>query len=87
MSYTQIYLHIVFGPKDHLPLIAHTWEDEMYRYLGGIVRGLRRRLFVGVVGGGVGCGVFPGSDFVEDGVRGLAVGEEGAHSLVFGIAD
>jgi putative transposase len=39
MSYTQLYFHIVFGTKDHLPLIAHSWEDEMYRYLGGILRG------------------------------------------------
>ena len=39
MSYAQLYYHIVFGTKDHLPLIAHSWEDEMYRYLGGIIRG------------------------------------------------
>lgn len=39
MSYAQLYFHIVFGTKDHLPLIAHRWEDEMYRYLGGILRG------------------------------------------------
>lgn len=39
MSYAQLYFHIVFGTKDHLPLIAHSWEDEMYRYLGGIIRG------------------------------------------------
>lgn len=39
MSYVQLYLHIVFGTKDRVPLIAHTWEDEMYRYLGGIIRG------------------------------------------------
>ena len=40
MSYTQIYLHIVFATKDRLPLISYAWEDEMYRYLGGIIRGL-----------------------------------------------
>lgn len=39
MSYAQIYFHIVFGTKDHLPLIAYAWEDEMYRYLGGIIAG------------------------------------------------
>ena len=39
MSYAQLYFHIVFGTKDHVPLIAHSWEDEMYRYLGGIIRG------------------------------------------------
>jgi REP element-mobilizing transposase RayT len=40
MSYTKIHLHIVFATKDRLPLISHEWEDEMYRYLGGIIRGL-----------------------------------------------
>jgi putative transposase len=39
MSYAQFYFHIVFGTKDHVSLIAHRWEDEMYRYLGGIIRG------------------------------------------------
>ena len=39
MSYAQLYFHIVFGTKDHVPLIAHTWEDELYRYIGGIIRG------------------------------------------------
>jgi REP element-mobilizing transposase RayT len=41
MSYAQLYFHIVFATKDRLPLIAHAWEDEMYRYLGGIIRGLK----------------------------------------------
>ena len=40
MSYTQIYLHLVFATKDRLPLISKDWESEMYRYLGGIVGGL-----------------------------------------------
>lgn len=24
MSYAQLYFHLVFGTKDHVPLIAHT---------------------------------------------------------------
>ncbi|MBK6725176.1 MAG: transposase [Acidobacteria bacterium] len=39
MSYAQLYYHFVFATKDRLPLVAHSWEDEMYRYLGGIIRG------------------------------------------------
>ena len=41
MSYAQLYFHIVFGTKDHLPLISHRWEAEMYRYLGGVAKGLK----------------------------------------------
>jgi len=38
MSYTHLLYHIVFATKDRLPLISQTWEDELYRYLGGIVK-------------------------------------------------
>ena len=38
MSHTHLLYHIVFGTKDHLPLISSTWEMELYKYLGGIIR-------------------------------------------------
>ncbi|HMT08942.1 MAG TPA: IS200/IS605 family transposase [Pyrinomonadaceae bacterium] len=38
MSHTHLLYHIVLGTKDHFPLISPTWEDELYRYLGGIIR-------------------------------------------------
>lgn len=38
MSYTHLLYHIVFGTKDHLPLIAEDWERELYQYLNGIIR-------------------------------------------------
>ena len=39
MSHTRFLYHIVFGPKDRLPLIAASWENELHRYLAGIVKG------------------------------------------------
>lgn len=39
MSHTHFLFHIVFGTKDRVPLISETWESEMYRYLGGIIKG------------------------------------------------
>ena len=38
MSHTHFLYHIVFATKDRFPLIDQTWEGEMYRYLGGIVK-------------------------------------------------
>ena len=39
MSHTHFLYHIVFGTKDRLPLIGESWENELYRYLAGIVKG------------------------------------------------
>src|SRR5689334_5283940 len=38
MSYTHLLYHFVFATKDRLPLISPAWEDELYRYLGGIIK-------------------------------------------------
>ena len=44
MSYAQLYFHIVFGTKDHVPLISAKWEAELYRYIGGIIKGQKGEL-------------------------------------------
>lgn len=38
MSHTHLLYHLVFGTKDHFPLISPSWESELYKYLGGIIR-------------------------------------------------
>jgi len=38
MSHTHLLYHLVFGTKNNIPLISSAWEDELYKYLGGIVR-------------------------------------------------
>ena len=38
MSYTHLLYHIVFATKDRMPLIAESWETELYKYLGGIIK-------------------------------------------------
>jgi putative transposase len=37
-TYTQIHIHFVFAPKFRNALIATDWEDELYKYITGIVR-------------------------------------------------
>ena len=40
-SYVQIYTHIVFHTKDNLKLIRDDIENELYSYLGGILKNLK----------------------------------------------
>ena len=38
MSHTHLLFHIVFGTKNRFPFIDQTWENELYKYLGGIIK-------------------------------------------------
>ena len=38
MSHTRFLYHVVFATKDRLPLISPEWENDLYRYLAGIVK-------------------------------------------------
>lgn len=37
-TYSNLLYHIVFSTKDRAPLIAGELQEELYRYLAGIVR-------------------------------------------------
>lgn len=38
-TYTQIHFHTVFAVKGRKSLISKKWEDELYKYITGIVQG------------------------------------------------
>jgi REP element-mobilizing transposase RayT len=40
MSWTHLSLHyhIVFGTKNHEPIIQQSWRGDLHAYLGGIIR-------------------------------------------------
>ena len=38
-TYTQLFYHIVFSTKERQPLISSLLREELYKYIGGIVRG------------------------------------------------
>lgn len=40
-TYTNLLYHIVFSTKNRLPLISPEWQQELYQYIGGIIRGER----------------------------------------------
>ena len=39
MSHTHLLYHVVYGTKKRLPLIAESWESELYKQMGRIVSG------------------------------------------------
>ena len=39
-TYSNLWLHLVFGTKGRRPLIAEAWRQRLHEYLGGIVRGM-----------------------------------------------
>ena len=36
-TYSQIYIQVVFAVKGRESLIDHTWEEELYKYITGII--------------------------------------------------
>jgi putative transposase len=45
MSYRQILYHIVFGTKYRSPTITHAHCEELYRYIWGVVKSKKGKLF------------------------------------------
>lgn len=37
-TYTQLYIQIVFAVKGRESLILRAWKDELYAYIGGIIK-------------------------------------------------
>jgi REP element-mobilizing transposase RayT len=37
-THSALYFHVIFGTKDHMPLIGLDWEARLFSYIGGIVR-------------------------------------------------
>jgi REP element-mobilizing transposase RayT len=37
-TYTNLLYHIVFSTKDRIPLITGNLQEELYNYIGGIIR-------------------------------------------------
>ena len=39
-THTSLHYHIVFSTKNRDRMIATEWKDDLFRYLGGVVKGL-----------------------------------------------
>ncbi len=45
-TYTNLLFHIVYSTKYRKPLIQPSWQDELYGYMGGIIRAEKGVLLV-----------------------------------------
>ncbi|MBC8319354.1 MAG: IS200/IS605 family transposase [Bacteroidetes bacterium] len=45
-TYTQLYVHYVFAVQDRLCLINNKWQDNLYRYMSGIIDQQGHKLYV-----------------------------------------
>ena len=43
-TYTQVHLQFVFSPKFRASLIQHEWENELYKYIRGIVQNNKHKM-------------------------------------------
>jgi REP element-mobilizing transposase RayT len=43
-TFSQIYIHLVFVVKRRERLIHSTWEDELYKYITGIVQNKEQKM-------------------------------------------
>ncbi len=45
-TYTQIYIHYVFAVQNRKSLISPKWENELYKYITGIVQKYEHKLLI-----------------------------------------
>lgn len=43
-TFSQIYIHVVFAVKGRESLIRPSWEEELYKYITGIVRNKEQKM-------------------------------------------
>lgn len=43
-TYSQIYIQVVFAVKDRESLIHASWEEELYKYISGIVKNKEQKM-------------------------------------------
>ena len=45
-TYTQLYIHYVFAVQNRLGLISKNWEDDLYKYISGIIANSGHKLYI-----------------------------------------
>jgi putative transposase len=43
-TYSQIYIHIIFAVKRRQHLIQPSWEDDLFKYISGIIHFKNQKL-------------------------------------------
>lgn len=42
--FSQMYIHLVFSPKNRNALIKLSWEERLYKYITGIIQGRKHKM-------------------------------------------
>ena len=45
-TYTQLYIHYIFAVQNRLCIINKKWQDDLYKYINGIVELQGHKLFI-----------------------------------------
>ncbi|MFZ1798715.1 MAG: transposase, partial [Chitinophagaceae bacterium] len=45
-TFSQIYIQVVFAVKGRNSLIQESWEEELFKYITGIVRNKEQKMLV-----------------------------------------
>ncbi len=45
-TYSQLYIHLVFTPKGRENLIHKKWKDELYKYITGVIKNEKQKLYI-----------------------------------------
>lgn len=48
-TFTDLLIHVVFGTKDRIPMISDDLKNELYAYMGGILREIRSSVWKSTV--------------------------------------
>jgi len=43
-TYSKIYIQIIFSTQNRLPVISQSWEDELFKYITGIITKKNQKL-------------------------------------------
>jgi len=44
-TYTQLYIQFVFAVQNRISLITDSWQNELYKYMSGIIEHQEHKLF------------------------------------------
>ncbi len=45
-TYTKLYAHVVFAVRGRESLISGSWQQELYKYISGIIKEKKQKLYI-----------------------------------------
>ena len=45
-TFSQVYIHVIFAVKGRQNLISKNWNEELYKYIAGIIKGKNQKTII-----------------------------------------